>query len=315
MGLTIGVDIGGTKVAGGVVDESGTILARARVETPAKDAQVAEDAIVSVVEELRGDFDIEAVGLGIAGFVDEARSRVYFAPNLPDWHNEPVRDDVSRRVGLPVVVENDANAAAWGENRFGAGRDETHLVCVTVGTGIGGGVIIDDELFRGRFGIGGEIGHMQVVADGRLCGCGQRGCWEQYASGNALVRDARERAAESRDEAAVLLRMGDGTPEMITGQHVTEAAQLGDPVALAAFATVGRWLGQGIADLVAVLDPGCFVIGGGVSEAGDLVLKPAREGFESLLTGRQVRPVAQVVLAELGNDAGLVGAADLARRL
>jgi len=314
VGLTIGVDIGGTKVAGGVVDESGAILARARIDTPAKDAEAAEDAIVSVVEQLRGDFDIEAVGLGIAGFVDEARSRVYFSPNLPDWHNEPVRDDVSRRVGLPVVVENDANAAAWGENRFGAGREETNLVCVTVGTGIGGGIVIDDELYRGRFGIGGEIGHMQVLADGRLCGCGQRGCWEQYASGNALVRDARERAAESRSEAAVLLRMGDGTPEMITGRHVTEAARLGDPVARAAFATVGRWLGQGLADLVAVLDPGRFVLGGGVSEAGDLVLRPAREGFESRLTGHQVRPIAQVVLAELGNDAGLVGAADLARR-
>ena len=236
MGHTIGVDIGGTKVAGGVVDESGQILARARVDTPAKDAQAAEDAIVAVVEQLRGDFDIDAVGLGIAGFVDESRSRVYFAPNLPDWHNEPVRDDVSRRVGLPVVVENDANAAAWGENRFGAGRDETDLVCVTVGTGIGGGIVIEDRLYRGRFGIGGEIGHMQVVADGRLCGCGQRGCWEQYASGNALVREARERAAESRSEATVLLRMGDGTPEMITGRHVTEAARLGDEVALAAFA-------------------------------------------------------------------------------
>ena len=313
MGHTIGVDIGGTKVAGGVVDESGQILARARVETPSKDAQAAEDAIVAVVEKLRGDFDIDAVGLGIAGFVDEARSRVYFSPNLPDWHNEPVRDDVSRRVGLPVVVENDANAAAWGENRFGAGREETDLVCVTVGTGIGGGIIVEDRLYRGRFGIGGEIGHMQVVADGRLCGCGQRGCWEQYASGNALVRDARERAAESRTEASVLLRMGDGTPEMITGRHVTEAARLGDEVALAAFATVGHWLGQGLADLVAVLDPGRFIIGGGVSEAGDLVLRPAREGFEALLTGREVRPVAQVVLAELGNDAGLVGAADLAR--
>jgi glucokinase len=313
MGHTIGVDIGGTKVAGGVVDESGKILARARVDTPAKDAAAAEDAIVAVVEKLRGDFDIDAVGLGIAGFVDESRSRVYFSPNLPDWHNEPVRDDVSRRLGLPVVVENDANAAAWGENRFGAGRHETDLVCVTVGTGIGGGLIIDDRLYRGRFGIGGEIGHMQVVADGRLCGCGQRGCWEQYASGNALVRDARERAAESRDRASVLLRMGDGTPEMITGRHVTEAARLGDEVALEAFATVGRWLGQGLADLVAVLDPGCFIIGGGVSEAGELVLEPTRKGFESLLTGHDVRPIAQVVLAELGNDAGLVGAADLAR--
>ncbi len=152
---------------------------------------------------------------------------------------------------------------------------------MTVGTGIGGGIVVEDRLYRGRFGIGGEIGHMQVVADGRLCGCGQRGCWEQYASGNALVREARERAAESRSEAAVLLRMGDGTPEMITGRHVTEAARLGDEVALAAFATVGRWLGQGLADLVAVLDPGRFIIGGGVSEAGDLVLRARARGLRA----------------------------------
>ena len=314
MSLTIGVDIGGTKVAAGVVDQAGQIVARARIDTPARNAEAAEDAIVAVVEQLRADRDIEAVGIGAAGFVDASRSRVYFAPNLPDWHNEPVRDDVSRRVGLPVVVENDANAAAWGENRFGAGRDETHLVCVTVGTGIGGGIIVDDELFRGRFGIGGEIGHMQVVADGRLCGCGQRGCWEQYASGNALVREARERAAESRAEAGVLLRMGDGTPEMITGRHVTAAARQGDQVALAAFATVGRWLGQGLADLAAILDPGLFVLGGGVSDAGELLIEPVRAAFQTLLTGRQVRPVAEIVPAELGNDAGLVGAADLARR-
>ena len=313
MSLTIGVDIGGTKVAGGVVDETGRIIARSRIETPARDAEAAEDAIVTVVDQLRGDLDVEAVGLGAAGFVDAERSRVYFAPNLPDWHNEPVRDDVSRRVGLPVVVENDANAAAWGEHRFGAGRDETYLVCVTVGTGIGGGIVIDDDLYRGRFGIGAEIGHMQVAADGRLCGCGQRGCWEQYASGSALVRDARERAAESRAEAQVLLRLGDGTPEGISGKHVTEAAQGGDEVAMAAFATVGRWLGQGLADLAAILDPGLFVLGGGVSEAGQLLLDPVRTAFEEVLTGGRVRPVAKIVLAELGNDAGLVGAADLAR--
>jgi glucokinase len=314
MSLTIGVDIGGTKVAGGVVDESGTILARARVDTPARDAAGAEDSIVSVVEQLREGFDIEAVGLGAAGFVDATRSRVYFAPNLPDWHNEPVRDDVSRRVGLPVVVENDANAAAWGEHRFGAGREEEHVVCVTIGTGIGGGMIIDGALYRGRYGVSGEIGHMQVAADGRLCGCGQRGCWEQYASGNALVREARERAAESRAEAATLLRLGDGTPEEITGRHVTEAAGKGDPVALAAFATIGQWLGQGLADLAAILDPGLFVLGGGVSDAGKLLVDPARVAFESLLTGHRVRPAAKIVPAELGNDAGLVGAADLARR-
>ena len=313
MTLTIGVDIGGTKVAGGVVDEDGTVLHHHRVDTPARDADATTDAIVSVIKHLRADHDIEAVGLGIAGFVDAARSIVYFAPNLLGWRNGPLREEVEKRVGLPVVVENDANSAAWGEARFGAGRDAHHVACVTIGTGVGGGIVAGDQLYRGGFGVGAEFGHIRMVEGGRLCGCGQRGCWEQYASGGALVRDARERAAESRDEAELLLGLGDGTPEAITGQHVTEAAQQGDPVALASFASLGHWVGQGLADLAAVLDPQVFILGGGVSEAGDVLLEPTRKAYEELLTGRGRRPLAEVVPAQLGNDSGLVGAADLAR--
>ena len=313
MTLTIGVDVGGTKVAGGVVDEDGTILAQHRVHTPARDAQATTDAIVSVIEVMRAGHDVEAVGLGIAGFVDVARSTVYFAPNLLGWRDGPLRAEVETRVNLPVVVENDANAAAWGEARFGAGRDERYIVCVTVGTGIGGGIIVDRQLYRGGFGVGGEIGHIQMVEGGRPCGCGQRGCWEQYASGGALVRDARERAHEARADAELLLGLGDGTPEGITGEHVTLAAQQGDPVAKASFDSLGHWIGQGLADLAAILDPELFVLGGGVSEAGALILDPSAAAFDQLLTGRGRRPKAQVVLAQLGNDAGLVGAADLAR--
>ncbi len=313
MSLTIGVDVGGTKVAGGVVDEKGQILAQHRVDTPARDAEATTSAITSVIDSLRGDHEIEAVGIGIAGFVDAARSTVYFAPNLLGWRDGPLRAEVEKRVGLPVVVENDANAAAWGEARFGAGREEHFIVCVTVGTGLGGGIIADRQLFRGGFGVGAEIGHIQMVEDGRACGCGQRGCWEQYASGGALVREARARAAEAREDALVLLGLGDGTPEGITGEHVTLAAREGDPVAKASFDTLGHWLGQGLADLAAVLDPECFVLGGGVSEAGEFVLTPTIAAFEQLLTGRGHRPMAGVVLAQLGNDAGVVGAADLAR--
>jgi glucokinase len=312
MSLTIGVDVGGTKVAAGVVDEQGAILAQERVDTPAHDAAAVEDGIVDAVARLRALHEVEAVGIGVAGFVDRERAKVYFAPNLR-WQDVPMRDDLMTRLDIPVVVENDANAAAWGEYRFGAGRQEDFLVCVTVGTGIGGGGIANGDLYRGGFGIAGEIGHIQMVENGRLCGCGQRGCWEQYASGNALVRDARERAAESRAEAEILLSLGDGTPEGIAGQHVTAAARLGDPVALAAFEALGGWLGQGLADLAAVLDPETFIVGGGVSAAGDLFLKPMASGFEQRLTGRGHRPVATIGLAELGNDAGLVGAADLAR--
>lgn len=312
MTLTIGVDVGGTKVAAGVVDEDGTILARTRRPTPSTSPDDVEQTIAALVGELRDGRDIEAVGIGAAGFIDVNRATVLFAPNLA-WRDEPLRDDVSKLIGLPVVVENDANAMAWGEYRFGAGRGETHLVCVTVGTGIGGGLVIDGNLYRGRFGIGAEYGHMQVVLDGRRCGCGQRGCWEQYCSGRALLHEAREIADVQKSYGARLLELGGGRPEGIEAPEVTTAAREGDLAALACFEEVGYWLGQGLADLAALLDPGVFVVGGGVADAGELLLGPARAAFERKLIGGGTRPQAEIRLAELGNEAGLVGAADLAR--
>ncbi|HWH28351.1 MAG TPA: ROK family protein, partial [Mycobacteriales bacterium] len=185
MALTIGVDIGGTKVAAGVVDEQGRVLARTRRPTPSADPQAVEDVIATAVEELRREHDVVAVGIGAAGFIDHDRGVVLTAPNLA-WRDEPLRDDVESRVGLPVSVDNDANAAAWAEHRFGAGRGEDHLVVVTVGTGIGGGIVTGGVLQRGRWGIAAEFGHMQLSQSGRRCGCGQHGCWEQYCSGRAL---------------------------------------------------------------------------------------------------------------------------------
>ncbi len=184
---------------------------------------------------------------------------------------------------------------------------------VAVGTGIGAGIIIGGELYRGRWGMAGEPGHVRVVPDGRLCGCGNRGCWEQYCSGNALVAEAREFARRTPEGAIRLLQLGGGVPEGISGPVITQAATEGDPGALRCFQTVGGWLGQGLADLAAILDPACFVIGGGVSEAGDLLLDPARAAFERALTGRGHRPFAEIKVAQLGEDAGIVGAADLAR--
>lgn len=320
MTLTIGVDVGGTKVAAGVVDEEGRILAEERRETPAQDADAVVDTIVAVIEELRkgveGSYrpaDIEAVGLAAPGFVDETRSIVRLAPNIRGWRDRALKFDVQEATGLPAVVENDAAAAAWAEHKRGAGQGEDYLVCVTVGTGVGGGIVSGGSLYRGRFGSAAEVGHMKVESNGRPCPCGQRGCFEQYASGNALVREARWRATESPSEASLLLNMGDGTADGITGHDITEAARQGDTVAIASFDAVGRWLGLGLADLAAVLDPGCFVIGGGVSEAGDLLLGPTRRAFAEMLSGRGLRPVAEIRPAQLGNDAGLVGAAELAR--
>ncbi len=312
MSLAIGVDVGGTKVAAGVVDESGTVLARTRRPTPSTSPDDVEKTIAEVVAELRADHEVVAVGIGAAGFIDAERATVLFAPNLA-WRDEPLRAEVSGLVDLPVVVENDANAMAWGEYRFGAGQGETNLVCVTVGTGIGGGIVLDGRLYRGASGIAAEVGHTQRVPDGRRCGCGLRGCWEQYCSGRALLHEAREIADVHKAYAARLLELGGGRPEGIEAEHVTVAAREGDPAALDCFAEVGRALGQGLADLLAVLDPGRFVVGGGVADAGELLLAPAREAFAAQVTGAGHRPLPEIVLAHLGNDAGLVGAADLAR--
>jgi glucokinase len=313
MTLAIGVDVGGTKVAAGVVGTDGRIIAKLKRSTPAASPSGTEDAIAGVVLELLAGHDVAAIGLGAAGFVDAARSRMLFAPNLA-WRDEPLKQRVEERIGREVVVDNDANASAWAEARFGAARGFSDVMLVAVGTGIGAGVIVNGEVYRGRWGIAGEPGHMRVVPEGRLCGCGNRGCWEQYCSGNALVAEAREFARRSPEGAIRLIQLGGGTPDGISGPEITRAAAEGDPAALRCFQTVGGWLGQGLADLAAILDPACFVIGGGVSEAGELLLDPARAAFERALTGRGHRPYAEIRAAQLGPDAGLVGAADLARQ-
>ena len=312
--LTAGVDIGGTKVVAGVVTHDGEVLDTVRRDTPdrSKSPGVVEDTIVDAVLELAERHELHAVGIGAAGFIDAERATVLFAPHL-SWRDEPLRDAISSRLRLPVVVENDANAAVWAEWRFGAGRGESHLVCVNLGTGIGGAMIINGALQRGRFGVAGEFGHMQVVPDGRRCECGNRGCWEQYASGNALVREARELAAARSPVAHGMLERAGGDANAITGPLITAAARDGDPAARELFEEIGGWLGVGIANLAAALDPGTFVIGGGLSEAGELLIDPARESFARHLTGRRFRPEATIVRARLANSAGMVGAADLAR--
>jgi glucokinase len=238
---------------------------------------------------------------------------VLFAPNLA-WRDEPLRADLERRIDLPVVIENDANAAAWGEFTYGAAEDVDDTLLVTVGTGVGGGIVLNGELHRGAFGVAAEIGHMRVVPDGRICGCGNRGCWEQYASGTALVRETREQARQGSLIARSLLDRAGGVVEEINGPLITESARAGDPFAREQLASLGRWLGEGIASLTAVLDPAVVVIGGGVSEAGDLLLDPIRSHFKANLTGRHYRPELDIRGALLGNKAGMIGAADLARR-
>lgn len=310
--LTIGVDVGGTKIAGGVVDGNGVVVSEHRVESPATDVEAIEDAIVEVVDELTDRHRVGAVGIGAAGYVDADRAMVLFAPNLA-WRDLDLKGELEERIDVPVIVENDANAAAWGEFRFGAGEDVDDLLMLTIGTGVGGGIVIDGLLRRGAFGIGGEVGHIRMVPGGTLCGCGNRGCLEAYGSGSALVREARAEAAGGSLLAKRLLDLAGGDPAEITGPMITELAQEGDSFCLEQLATLGRWIGEGIATLSAVLDPAVTVIGGGVGAAGDLLLGPIRSAYAESVTGRGYRPIQEIRPARLGNRAGIIGAADLAR--
>ncbi len=312
MSLAIGVDVGGTKLAAGVVDSHGRVIERLERLTPSNSPPATAATISEAVGELRGRHRVDAVGVGAAGWVDEAQATVVFAPHLA-WRDEPLRKELERLTGAPVLVENDGNASVWAEWRFGAGRGYRHVVMVTIGTGIATGIIVDGAIYRGHGGMAGEAGHYRVVPEGRPCHCGNRGCWEQYASGYALAAEAREIARWSPDDAARLLELAGGKADGIDGPMVTQAAEEGDPAAMRCFEVVGTWVGQGLADLAAILDPGCFVVGGGVSWAGDLLVAPARARLAAGLPGRGFRIPAEVRLAELGADAGLVGAADLAR--
>jgi glucokinase len=311
----LGIDIGGTKVAGGIIAVDGTILATARRATPGASVTDTEDAIVAVVEELaaRHDGELVGVGVGAAGWFDRTGDTVLFSPHLA-WRNSTLRRDLKGRLQRPLWVGNDADAAAWAEYRYGAARGADLALMITLGTGIGGGIVLDGRLRRGSHGVAGEWGHMRVVPDGRLCACGNRGCWEQYASGTALGQTAREVARTSPAAAARLLERVDSHPDRLSGEDVARAAADGDPLALELVTEVGTWLGQGIADLAAVLDPEVVVIGGGVSKLGEMVLVPARDQLDRALPGRGFRPGPRVVAAELGPQAGMVGAADLVRR-
>ena len=298
MPLFIGVDIGGTKVLATAVSASGRVLRTATRTTPGRrvEARLVEDALTEAVQEIAGVRRVGAIGIAAAGFVDAQVERVRFAPHLP-WQDEGVRARLAERWSAPVVLDNDANCAARAELTYGAVGDAESAVVVTLGTGIGGALILDGEVLRGYNGMAGEFGHNQVVPGGRPCECGGTGCWEQYCSGNALTRFVREQGVED-----------------LAGPAITAAAEAGDPVALAAFADVGEWLGVGVANLVASFDPQIVVIGGGLSAAGELLLEPARRALRESLVGAAHRTVPPVVRAALGPEAGAIGAADLARQ-
>ncbi len=312
--LSIGIDIGGTKVLGALVDTSGTVTLEKRIPSPAQDPDQMVEVVASLITELAdaAGQELEAVGVAAAGFIDATGSTVLYAPNLK-WRNEPLRERLEQRTKLAVVIENDANAAGWAEFRFGAGQGTKDMAMLTLGTGVGGAIISDGQLRRGGFGIAGELGHIRVVRDGRPCGCGRKGCVEQYASGTALLNAAKALVA-SNDPAAAMLAELSPSAEQLTGQHIAQALLAGDSGARALIEDLGQYLGEAMGSITAALDPEVYVIGGGLSEAGELVLEPIRRSFEAEVPANGFRPVAKVVGATFSNQAGVIGAADLARQ-
>jgi glucokinase len=317
--VTYGIDIGGTKVLGVALDAAPAVVAEARVPTPTGRREIVGSHVAAAVAQVVAGLDRALgtsapvpVGVGAPGMVDRA-GRLCFAPNLPQAQGVDWTELIGARLpGRAVVIENDANFAVLAEHRLGAARGYRHVVLVTLGTGIGGGIVTDGRVQVGSAGFAGEIGHMVVDPAGPPCPCGRRGCWERFASGAGLGVLAREAALAGR--LGEVVRLAGGDPESVRGEDVSAAAAAGDPAARRVIEEVGWWVGFGLANLAAVLDPECFVLGGGVVQAGDRLVDAARATFGQLVEGGDRRPRAVIVPATFGERAGAVGAALAARQ-
>ena len=304
----IGVDVGGTKIAAAVVSPEGEILNEVRYPTQAIPPNRLVGTIARAITEVKDGFEVGGACLAVPGFVLSAENKVVFAPNLHEIENIRLDEEIGGRTGLSVTVENDANAAAWGEFRFGAGKDNEHLVFITLGTGVGGGVITHGVLLRGSQGAGGELGHVTIDPTGPRCGCGNHGCLEALASGKAIERRAREVASDLPNSALGRLAI----ERHVLGEDVTRLAEEGDEAALQVLRETGMWLGIGLAGFVNVFNPEVVAIGGGASRAGEFILGPARK--EVYLRARSPsRDLVEIKEASLGPESGVLGAAGLAR--
>jgi len=303
----IGIDLGGTNFAVGLVNETGEILARIEGKTKVQEGpEAVARRLAEAVDRVRGSADVSAVGIGSPGSVDHKRGVVKFSPNFPGWHDFPLADEIKKYTNLEVFVENDANAYALGENTFGVGKGFEHLVCLTLGTGIGGGVITHGVLLRGSTGIGAELGHMNVLPNGPKCGCGSNGCLEALASATAMkkfVLDGYERHTNSS-----LFR--DKNPDQVTPKDIFEHARNGDQFALSIFNTVVEALAVAIGSLVNIFNPQLVILGGGIANAGDFLLNPVLERSRNYVLPTMLGTY-QVKLSQLGKDAGILGAASI----
>ncbi len=311
--LTIGIDIGGTKVLGGVVDSTGNIIDSARRVTPVAGGKELITTIIEVIKEFKSKHEIAGVGISIAALISADQGTVVGAPNIANLSKLNFVAELKKEFNIPIIAENDANAAMWAEYKFGAARGFNPVMFFIIGTGMGGGLVIDDKLFRGANGIGAEFGHMIVQQNGVLCGCGTKGCIEQYASGSALMRYAKEGITANPAKGKVILDLAGGSVTGLTGAILTKAALAGDELAIAAFKQQADWLGSACASFALILNPAAIVIGGGVVDAGELFLAPVREAMNRYMPFAGTHTPPKIIAAKFGNDAGLIGAADLVR--
>jgi glucokinase len=308
--LTIGIDIGGTKISVGVVDSSGNLIDSSKCSTPAEGGKELILSVVNLVKELNKKHEIKGIGISIAALISSDYGTIVGAPNIANLSKLNFVNEIKEEFKLPIIVENDANAAMWAEFKFGNAKGLNPVMFFIIGTGVGGGLVIDGKLFKGANGIGAEFGHMCVVPNGILCGCGSKGCIEQYASGGALIRYANESLLANPDKSEEVLSFGEGK---LSGTALTKAAKAGNELALAAFSKQADWLGLACASYSLIIDPQAIIIGGGVVDAGELFLAPVRAAMRKYMPFAESHVPPKIIAAKFGNDAGLIGAADLVR--
>ena len=308
--LTIGIDIGGTKISVGVVDSSGNLIDSSRCSTPTEGGKELISSVINLIKEFNKKYEIKGIGISIAALISSDYGTIVGAPNIANLSKLNFVNEIKEEFKLPIIVENDANAAMWAEFKFGNAKGLNPVMFFIIGTGVGGGLVIDGKLFKGANGIGAEFGHMCVVPNGLLCGCGAKGCIEQYASGGALIRYANEALLANPDKSEEVLSFGEGK---LSGTALTKAAKAGNELALAAFSKQADWLGLACASYSLIIDPQAIIIGGGVVDAGELFLAPVRAAMRKYMPFAESHVPPKIIAAKFGNDAGLIGAADLVR--
>lgn len=308
----IGVDLGGTNIAAGIVNEEGTIIRKKSVPTgrTRKSEEIVGDicrVVLDIIEEegLTTE-EIHSIGIGSPGIHDRENGVIIYNNNL-NFRNVPVRKMIQESISLPVYLENDANCAAIAESVAGAAKGEDYAIIITIGTGIGGGIIIDRKLYTGFNGAGGELGHAVIKVNGELCSCGRKGCWEAYSSATALIRQTKEAAEKNPDSK--ILELVEGDLSKINAKTAFDAAKMGDKTGIEVVDNYITYLAEGLANMVNIFQPGIIAIGGGVSKEGEYLLKPLREKMKSITYSSYGLEEGRIVTAKMGNDAGIVGSA------